>query len=605
MKRLLTTTLSLLSLAMVSGGAAYAACGNLNNDGGGAVNSTDAAILAQCAVGSCPTLPPPGICGTGNAVDCGDIFEDGVVDGNDVDALNTFITGGDPLYDICTGPGPNYPGCPGTVTLGTPAPTVINSNFTFPANCTLVLGGLVSVETDPGDPATVVRFAPGSIVKGATGTTTSNPAALIFGQGSRIDAIGSPSTPIIFTSTAAPGSRTKGDWGGVVFNGNGTVNGPGCTFQSEGLPFSFGGCEDDYNAGFMTFTRFEFAGLDFTTNNELNLLTMNGLGTQTNFNFIQANVGDDDCLEWFGGTSNHKNMIASGCGDDGFDYQLGYTGSLQFGLMLQDGTLTDTTPSRDSRGIEADNSEFDQLASPVTRPTMCNLTLIGGKNQPAANVGSDSGILMRRGLAGQFANLIVTGFEDSCIEIRDRTTANLACIDNNADEVADALTGNLVIRNSIAYDCGSTVPPVIGTEMAKSGTIAGEQACTGAIDGDCACQATASFYALLPSVVNANAVAPTVDPGVNDQFPGIDNTGCTGAGVPFNCCTGAVAGFCRAVPDEKPAIVGPAPAAATCSTINPLFSNPAYLGAINPGAPACTATQCDWISKPWAEFATN
>jgi hypothetical protein len=67
----------------------------------------------------------------------------------------------------------------------------------------------------------VITIEPGSIVRGALGTTTANPAALVFEQGSRIDANGNPANPIIFTSNGTPGTRLKGDWGGVVFNGNG------------------------------------------------------------------------------------------------------------------------------------------------------------------------------------------------------------------------------------------------------------------------------------------------------------------------------------------------------------------------------------------------
>jgi hypothetical protein len=601
-----TVTIFLGGLALIAGILAVPApvsaqtCGDLNNDG--SVTVADLNILSECAGGSCPAGVT--VCGTGNLLDCGDIFGDGDVSLGgaitaDLGALSAFLGGRDPLYDICTGPGPaiactdppsgRVPGATGSVTLAGGGPASINSSQTWPRNCEVIIGGLLTIVTPPGGPTTVIRIEDGSIVQGQTGTTTANPAALIFQPGSRIDAQGGPSggglaDPIIFTSTGTPGSRSKGEWGGVVFNGRGTVNGPNCQFQSEGLPFSFGGCEADYHAGVATFVRVEFAGLDFSANNELNLWTMNGIGTQTQFNFIQAHAGDDDCHEWFGGTSNHTNLVASACGDDGFDWQLGWTGSLQYGLMLQSGFLTDT--GRDSRGIEADNSEFDNLATPVSDPSLCNVTLVGGKNQPGANDGSDAGVLLRRGTRGQLANLIVLGFEDACVELRDVATTQQACANPST------LAGNLVIRNSIMYDCGSTLPPVIGTEMAKTGTIAG---------GNCS---TAEWYALLPNVVNADGVAPTVDPGLSDQYPALDNTDCTGNRVPYNCCTGPGAGTCRRMYNGAPNITGPAPAPFACSQINPLFENPGYIGGINPSA-VCTDSECDWMTKPWIEFALD
>lgn len=603
MKHLVSILVAGFALLGAAGPAAAQSCGNLNNDGAG-ITGADVAILGQCAAGVCPTLPGGGICGTGNALDCGDIFEDGVIDSVDVDALRIFVTGGDPLYDICTGPGPNI-ACPGgTVTLGSPTPAVINSSQTWPASCEVVIGGLVRVETPSGAPATVVRIAPGSIVRGQTGTTVSNPAALVFQPGTRIDAQGSPSAPVIFTSTAAPGARSKGDWGGVVFNGRGTVNGPNCQFQSEGLPFAFGGCEADYHCGLAKFVRVEFAGLDFSANNELNLWTMNGCGTQTDMDFIQANVGDDDCLEWFGGTSNHTNMIASGCGDDGFDWQLGWTGSVQFGLMLQNGTLTDT--GGDSRGIEADGSEFDQNALPLSDPDLCNMTFVGGKNHAGANNGSDAGILLRRGTRAQIANAIVTGFADNCVELRDASTTQRACVNNTT------LTGDTLIRNSIMYDCGS-----IGGnpfEYAKDGDaldaddgVVDTNPCdTGAAPG-CTCD-TESWYGMLVAghnVANVNGVAPTVTTSLDTaNYPALENSGCTGAGTPYNCCTGAGTGFCRAIYNAAATVIGSGPSAFPCADINPLFQNASYIGAVDP-ASSCTATSCGWMSKPWVEFAIN
>ncbi|MFN8642884.1 MAG: hypothetical protein U0802_14990 [Candidatus Binatia bacterium] len=579
-----------LALATAGGRSAWAACGNLNNDASG-VTSTDVTILGQCAAGSCPTLPAPGICGTGNPLSCGDIVADGVIDASDVDALRIKVTGGDPLYDICTGPGPDI-SCPGgTVTLGAAMPFAITSSQTWPKTCTVRLGGLVTVETPPGGPATVLTIEAGSIVLGNTGTTTANPAALVFEQGSRIDAVGSPSQPILFTSAALPGARSNGDWGGVVFNGNGTVNGPGCTFTSEGLPFSFGGCEADYNAGRAVYIRDEFAGLVFSPNNELNLWTMNGLGTQTKMSYIQAVTGKDDCFEWFGGTGNYDHLIAAACADDALDYQLGFTGSVQYAVYLQNGNVTDT--GADSRGIEADNSEFDNLATPISNPDFCNVTIVGANNQAGHNDGTDSGIFLRRGTYGQFANMLVTAFGDSGVEIRDASTDNGACVDADANGIPESLTGNLIVRNSVIFDNGSCADSAGARyEVAKDG----DPGNTGDANGGTCNETlaatagrncdTESWYALLPNNANANGVAPATtftNAAANmDQWPALDNTACTGAATPFRCCSGAGTGTCRALWDPRLVFSAPVPPDAPCPSLNPVFSSTSYLGRHQP-----------------------
>ncbi|MBX3028482.1 hypothetical protein KF840_26610 [bacterium] len=615
-----TKVIVLASLALATAGArsafAAAACGNLNNDASG-VTSTDVTILGQCAAGSCPTISGAGICGTGNALDCGDIVKDGVVDALDVDALRIHVTGGDPLYDICNGPGPNI-SCPGgTVTLGSPNPQAITSSQTWPKTCKVILGGLVTIETPPGAPATVLTIEPGSVVRGALGTTTANPSALIFEQGSRIDANGDPANPIIFTSNGTPTTRLKGDWGGVVFNGRGTVNGPGCNFTSEGLPFSFGGCEADYNAGRATYIRVEFAGLTFTPNNELNLWTMNGLGTQTRMSYMEAVNGSDDCFEWFGGTSNHDHLVTAACADDALDYQLGFTGTVQHAVYIQNGIQTDT--GADSRGIEADNSEFDNLATPISNPAFCNVTLVGAQNQAGRNDGSDSGVFLRRGTYGQFANFLVTAFADNCTELRDTATTNGACVDANADGIPEALTGNLVIRNSVMYGCGSCADSGGAPyEIAKDGDPGNTGDANAGVCNETLAATpgkncdTESWYALLPGNANVNGVPPTTtfnNAAANiDQYPAIDNTGCTAAGVPFTCCSGAGTGSCRALWDPRPVFAGPVPAAYACPSLNAVMVPTTYLGGVNPAA-SCTTTgaspACDWMSKPWIEFNIN
>jgi hypothetical protein len=555
---------------------AQSGCGDLNNDGNRTI--IDAVLLSQCLAngGNCPAVNPGPLCGTGRLLDCGDVFGDDNVSFGaltaDLASLVNTLAGLATLFDACEGPGPKI-SCPGgTVTL--PSQTITSSQ-TWPADCSVRLGGSIFVETPSGRPTTVVTIEPGSTVRGVKGAA--DPPALIFLSGTRIDAQGTAAKPIVFTSDQAPGARGKGDWAGLVVNGRSTVNGPNCQFQGEGIPSPFGGCIENDSSGIASFMRVEYAGLDFTPNNELNVFTMNGIGSQTQFNFIQGHVGDDDCLEWFGGTSSHHHMVASGCGDDGFDYQLGSTTALQFGLMLQNGALTDT--GRDSRGIEADNSEFNNNASPRSDVDFCNLTIVGGNNQPGANDGSDVGLLLRRGTRGQFANMIVTAFEDAGVELRDVATTQQACVDANNDGTPEDLTGNLIIRNTVFYNNGSG-----GVEHAKNGdTLVNPcDPTNAAFNPACNCNVPAWYNLLVQghNVVNAQG-SNAVNPGISDQFPAAN-----------------------ALYDGRPTNPGALPPAYPCSQINPGFQDVNYIGAFDPNAP-CSGDQCGWLSKPWISFAAN
>lgn len=614
-----------------------AICGDLNNDG--ARNTTDAIILSQCIAnaGVCPAVSPGPLCGTGSLAACGDIFGDGDVSfpvgqNADLAVLLQSLAGLSTLYDICDGPKPSKViACGGgTVDIGT---GTISTGQTWPKTCKVRLTGtvLVAPSSNPADPTTVLRIEKGSVVTGDH--TASDAATLIFLPGTHADIQGTQSEPVIFTSDRAPGSKLPGDWGGIMFNGKSNVNGPDCKFNSEGVPEPFGGCVANDNSGIVTFFRSEFGGKLFTPDNELNAFTMNGIGSQTQFNFIQGHAGKDDCIEWFGGTSNHNHLVSSACADDGLDSQLGYSGAVQYAVMFQNGQLTDAN-SRDDRCFEVDNSEFDNAAMPFNDPDYCNVTCIGAKAQMefADNGGSDVGMMLRRGTHGQWANLLVTGFQDAGLELRDTSTTNSACVDANADGIPESLTGNLIVRNSVFWDNGGG-----GTEQAKDndGTL---DTTAGADTGACAaagckCDSEGFYDRLVASfnVVNTNGTSTVVPASATfDEYPPLNNALCTLAGVPWSCCTGlgtgdcdtnadctaagtpytcctaAGTGTCRAVPDVR-YNTGTAglPAAFACKTLNPLFDSVTYLGGVDPATATCNKTQCDWLSKPWIEFGVN
>ena len=605
-----------------------AGCGDLNNDG--ILNASDCLALAQCLAGggTCPSVSPGPLCGTGSLSACGDLFGDGNVTiaglAADLSVCNDTVAGLPTLYDKCQGPGPNIT-CPGgNVTL---ASQTITTSQTWPKSCKVTIDGTVFVQL-PGGPTPitpVIKIEKGSVVHALS--SGADPAALIFLPGTHIDAQGTASEPIIMTSGKAPGARAPGDWGGLEFNGRSTVNRPGCLGTAEGIPETFGGCIANDTSGIMSFVRVEFGGQIFTMNNELNDITFNAIGSGSQFNFMAAIAGDDDTFEWFGGTSNHKYFFSMASADDNFDTQLGFTGTLQYGIAIQNPATMQT--GRDCRGIESDNSEFDPEALPRDNPTNCNLTMVGGNKQTGAapglgaNDGSDSGVLIRRGGNYQLANSIVQDFNDSGFEMRDVSTAKQACTDGNADNIPDGLTGKVMVRSTVFYDNGTSNTPGAATEQAKDNdgtldTTAGAETGACAASG-CPCDSEA-LYALFVSgnnVVNANG-NNTVFTGISDQYPALDNTACTGLETPFVCCSGAGTGSCRALPDVRPSGAGIAsgfPASFNCKSINPILDDNVgsgtghanYVGAVDPAAAGCVFTgagaHCDWLSKPWLESA--
>jgi hypothetical protein len=301
------------------------------------------------------------------------------------------------------------------------------------ADSTYNLQGLTFVKF-----GTTLTIGAGATIKGKSDGTL---AALIVEKGGILNAVGTASKPIVFTAgTSAP---VRSDFGGVVILGRAPLNVPNSSTDIEGLVgVPYGGTDVADSSGVLKYVRIEFAGRLLGTDNELNGLTMGGVGSKTEISYIHQREGLDDCFEWFGGTVSASYLVATGCDDDMFDYDLGWSGTLQFGLGAHVG-VTNT----DANGIEADGRNGAEESLPRTNPNIANITLIG------TNVGggnSMNGMRLRRGVAGHIYNSIVTGFgkgtvSGAAIRIDGNTSIRLV---NN-----DSLKGYSIV----AYNNGSRV----------------------------------------------------------------------------------------------------------------------------------------------------
>lgn len=195
------------------------------------------------------------------------------------------------------------------------------------------LSGFVYVKNNA-----TLTIEPGTIIKGVSNTK----ATLIIERGSKIMAAGTAEKPIVFTSDKAPGQRATGDWGGIVIAGNAKTNkhddGTGIGIAEGGIGTKYGGNDDNDNSGVLQFVRIEFPGIPLTStaNSEINGLTLYSVGMGTTIDHIQVSYSGDDSFEWFGGNVNMKYLVALGGLDDGFDTDNGFSGKIQFGLIIQD-----------------------------------------------------------------------------------------------------------------------------------------------------------------------------------------------------------------------------------------------------------------------------
>lgn len=305
----------------------------------------------------------------------------------------------------------------GTASAQTPVSSDITSDTTWSSD--MLLQGAIFVTS--GATLTIEKGVTVYGEKSSIGT-------LVVAQGAKLNINGTADEPVVFTSDQA--SPNRGDWGGLIINGYAPLNVDGGVAEGEGDTGQFGGNNAADNSGTMQYFRVEYAGIEFSPDNELNGIALQGVGTGTTLDHFQVHANKDDGIEMFGGTVNWKYGIFTQCADDSVDWTQGWTGSAQFAVVQQKGDDAD-------RGIEADNLEENNDATPRANPTLYNFTFIG---DPTNGEESKDGLLLRRGTAGTFRNFIVTGFKGYGVDIDDESTFD------------QAESGALTFNNSIFFN---------------------------------------------------------------------------------------------------------------------------------------------------------
>ena len=300
----------------------------------------------------------------------------------------------------------------------------VSANETWTSANYYVLRGAVFVPE-----GATLNIQAGTHVIGESGSV----GTLIVLRGGRLNAIGTATNPVVFTSDQPVGQRGRGDWGGLIINGRAPLNFGSGEAAGEGDTGIYGGNDPNDNSGILSYVRVEFSGVEFSPDNELNGVAFQAVGRGTQVDHVQAHMSRDDAMEWFGGTVDGKYLVMSNAADDSVDWTFGWTGRLQFVAVTQRGDDADN-------GIEADNNEFNNEVLPRSHPQIYNITLCG---DPDRNEGGESprGANLRRGTAFTLRNFLVTGFKSTGFQISDNAT--VAQVNNGTSQMGAGVAWNM------------------------------------------------------------------------------------------------------------------------------------------------------------------
>jgi hypothetical protein len=254
--------------------------------------------------------------------------------------------------------------------------TSITANQTWTADKGYLLKGCVYVRA-----GVTLTIQPGTVIRGDKLTK----GTLIIEPGATINAIGTASNPIVFTSNLPPGLRNLGDWGGLVICGRANHNAATGQTDPAQLPQVEGGIDTRVsaidgqrnpadNSGTLRYVRIEWAGVSQVPNTELDGLSLWAVGSGTTIDHVQVSYANDDSFQWHGGSVNMSHLIAYRGIDDDFDSEDGYVGNVQFGLGVRDITIADGSGSK---ALESDNDALNSGNQPQTSCVFSNMTLVG------------------------------------------------------------------------------------------------------------------------------------------------------------------------------------------------------------------------------------
>ena len=289
----------------------------------------------------------------------------------------------------------------------------ITSDTTLDASKIWLLKGRVSVED-----GVTLTIPAGTIIKAASGTGA-DASTLIIARGGTIIADGTADAPIVMTSISdnievggtypssgpALNVDTRGLWGGLLILGNApsSFSGDVAEIQIEGIPTSdtnglYGGSDAADDSGSIQYLSIRHGGAEIGEGNEINGLTLGGVGSGTTINHIEVLGNVDDGVEFFGGTVNASNLLVWGQGDDAIDIDQAYAGTI-------DGAMVILTSASD-HGFEIDGPE----GSAAGRFTLKNATVIGATDDCDAEGVDGEMADFRKGATGDLMNVLFKDF---------------------------------------------------------------------------------------------------------------------------------------------------------------------------------------------------
>ncbi len=331
-------------------------------------------------------------------------------------------------------------------------PLVITADLTLNANKSYVLNGQVFVKNNA-----TLTIPAGIIVSVIKNDLPANKGVLVITEGSKLIVNGTEDKPVVFTSAAV--NKAPGDWGAIIILGKAPTN--VVAGNVAGLTVSddtkFGGTISDDNSGSIKFLRLEYCGgINPEAEGEWLVdkasgLCMASVGSATSIDNVMIVHSKDDAFQFVGGTVNATHLIAFNSGDDDFDFDLGYTGKLQYIIAYR--SQLSSTHSLRANGFESYNDEVPTLNAPLTRPVVSNMTIVGPEGNLPTTGHINQGVYIRKGTRFVMQNSIIAEYTKGGLMVCPKTRPVL--LFNTGSLFRYNLVHSDTAAKTFSYDHGS------------------------------------------------------------------------------------------------------------------------------------------------------
>ena len=304
-----------------------------------------------------------------------------------------------------------------------------------------------------------LTIEPGTVILGDYKTKGS----LIVSKGSFINAKGTVTDPIIFTSNRSV--KRPGDWGGVIILGDAPVNrfgsGSIATYYPNINPANYaygnyGGEELKDSSGVFQYVRIEYSGKRVSEDIYFSGLLLAGVGEESTFNNVMVSQSAGNAFEVWGGKPKMNQFVSYKSHGSDFIFNYGSRSNLQNSLAIRSPFTSNDEIPRCLELLSYNKKEECDFSKEMTLLAAENLTFINISEDLESHIKMNlinEAVYIGENASLNMSKTVISGFNPAVI-LQDGIVLNQANLEkiNFSEMFFNKCNGNIFLENNTNND---------------------------------------------------------------------------------------------------------------------------------------------------------